>query len=232
MFKLVVKLFVGISIASVSFYALAQSVEQTKGTFVDKFRQLDEVLPTPNVYRTASGAPGHQYWQQQADYVISVTLDDDNRSITGEETITYHNNSPDNLSYLWMQMDQNRFLKHSDAYKSRDEGAAGAMSYGRLRAELIAESSDGGYQIESVTDANSNPLPYTIVDTMMRIDTPLASGDQVSFNVNWSYNVVQARAVGARGGWEQWERDGNNVFFISQFYPVNYCGGCEKNRGL
>src|SRR5690348_15052171 len=83
--------------------------------FDDKFRQLDELLPTPTSIRTASGAPGHAYWQQRADYAIRATLDEGRRAITGTETITYHNNSPDTLSYLWVQLDQNIYKRDSDA---------------------------------------------------------------------------------------------------------------------
>ena len=78
----------------------AQGIQQTKGTYQDKFRQLDEVLPTPNVYRNASGQPGHQYWQQEVDYEIDVALDENSQRISGTETIRYQNNSPDTLGYL------------------------------------------------------------------------------------------------------------------------------------
>ncbi len=74
------------------------AIKQTKGDFEDKFRQLDEVLPTPNVYRNAAGEPGHQYWQQQVDYDIDVKLLEDERRIEASEEITYHNNSPDTLN--------------------------------------------------------------------------------------------------------------------------------------
>ena len=81
----------------------------------DRFRQLEQLLPTPNAVRNAAGAPGHAYWQQRADYTIRATLDEDKRSISGSETITYHNNAPDTLRYLWLQLDQNKFKPDSDA---------------------------------------------------------------------------------------------------------------------
>ena len=83
----------------------------------EKFSQLKEELPTPNTYRVASGAPGHEYWQQKADYVINVVLDDEKQALSGTEKITYFNNSPDELDYLWIQLDQNIRKQHSASHK-------------------------------------------------------------------------------------------------------------------
>jgi hypothetical protein len=92
--------------------ASADAIKQ-KGGFEDKFRQLDVDLPTPNTYRTASGAPGEAYWQQQADHVINATLDEAAKRITASETVTYRNNSPHSLRYAWFQLDQNQFKQDS-----------------------------------------------------------------------------------------------------------------------
>ena len=94
------------------------SLVAQENTNQNKFRQLGQELPTPNVYRTASGAPGHMYWQQKADYKMKITLDDETQKIYGEETVTYYNYSPDALSYLWLQLDQNRRANHKfDSFK-------------------------------------------------------------------------------------------------------------------
>ena len=201
--------------------ALASPVEQTKGTFEDKFRQLDEALPTPNSYRTASGAPGHAYWQQKVDYDIAVELDDAGKRIIGSGTITYTNNSPDTLRYLWVQLDQNRFARHSDANATLATTARNRMGFAALRRLMEARRHDGGYDIVSVTDAQGGDLAHSIVDTMMRIDLPqpLASGQSTAFSIDWSYNIPEGRVLGARGGWEQFQADGNRVYFIAQWFP-------------
>ena len=148
----------------------------------DKFRQLEEILPTPTTIRTASGAPGAAYWQQRADYSIRATLDETRRTITGAETITYHNNSPDALSYLWVQLDQNIYKKDSDArttatVMSREawanaKDADAGLKFDGLRGTLEAGVFDGGYNIGAVKDASGRPLHYIINRTMMRIDLP------------------------------------------------------------
>lgn len=200
----------------------ADVVEQTKGTFVDKFRQLEENLPTPNVYRTGSGAPGHMYWQQQVDYAIKVSLDENARTITGSQTVKYKNNSPDTLTYLWLQLDQNRFSKHSDAVAAMDaqDGYKKRMSYSALEAISRTENQEWGFNLTRV-QSGGRDLSYTINDTMMRIDlnTPLKPGENFTFEVDWWFNIVEAKIVGARGGYEPYERDGNDVFFISQWFP-------------
>jgi hypothetical protein len=119
---LLIAIFVLVSVPLSSF---GDAIQQTKGSFVDKFRQLDETLPTPNTWRNAGGQPGHEYWQQQVDYQIKAVLDEANRRLTGEETISYRNNSPDTLSYLWLQLDQNIFRSDSMAEMSDDFGGAG-----------------------------------------------------------------------------------------------------------
>ncbi|WP_339863773.1 M1 family metallopeptidase [Paremcibacter congregatus] len=198
--------------------ASAQTTEQLN----DVFRQLsDEVLPTPNVYRTASGAPGHKYWQQQADYKIDVTLDDDKQRIIGSAEVKYYNNSPDTLRYLWIQLDQNRFAHNSGQDKSAFSSADAKAGYGAIRAEVYKETYEGGYKISRVTDSGGAPLPHVINDTMMRIDlpTPLRPGQKISFNIDWSYNVLDATIIGARGGKEFFKEDGNYIYEIAQWFP-------------
>ncbi len=170
--------------------AQAGAIKQTKGDFEDKFRQLGVDLPTPNAYRSASGAPGPAYWQQRADYDIEVRLDEEAKRIEASETITYYNNSPDTLSYLWVQLDQNRFKGDSIARRTEtaSTGEDGdTISFGSLRREQAFEEVEGGYDIESVTGPGGE-LDHQIVDTMMRIDLPepLEPGQEVEIGIDWS----------------------------------------------
>jgi len=198
--------------------------------FDDKFRQLDEQLPTPNTIRTASGAPGHAYWQQRADYSIRATLDEAKRSITGAETITYHNNSPDTLTYLWVQLDQNIYKPNSDTrmgatVRSRDawdkpRGPDDGMKFDQLQTMMTARTFDGGFNIKSVKDSGGAPLHYVINRTMMRIDLPqpLKPGAKVAFSVEWSYNINEQKVLGGRSGYEKFD-DKNDLFEIAQWFP-------------
>jgi len=135
-----------------------------------KFRQLYEEFRSPNVYRTASGAPGHLYWQQRADYDLQVELDDDSQRLYGSGTITYHNESPDALSYLWLQLDQNRRARDSDTYKTQTTSISENMTFSEL--QRLHLDFDGGFKIAYVRDAAGRDLPYVINKTMMRVDLP------------------------------------------------------------
>ncbi len=185
----------------------------------DKFRQLDQELPSPNTYRTASGAPGHQYWQQKADYDIQIELDDATQRISGSQTITYHNLSPDRLEYLWVQLDQNMRAKDSDSHKIRTGTLRDSVSIRQLARML--DVFDGGYRIESVTDASGRPLSYTINKTMMRIDLPrpLAPGASYSFKMAWWYPVQDRMKYGGRAGYEYFPEDDNYLYAIAKFHP-------------
>ena len=137
-----------------------------------KFEQLGQTLPTPNEYRTGSGSPGPEYWQQQADYIINAELNDDTQSITGSETVTYHNNSPEVLTYLWLQLDQNLFDSDSNTGKTRTTSIQDSITTKEIAGNLDLYDFDGGYKIKSVTDASGNGLNHFINATMMRIDLP------------------------------------------------------------
>lgn len=194
---------------------------QSKSKPSDKFRQLDELLPTPNEYRTASGAPGHKYWQNRADHVISVELDDERQRIQASETITYANNSPDELRYLWLQLDQNIFAKDSDAFRSQTSGGLDRIPLSVLDSLLRRPEFDGGYKITAVKDAKGQPLKYVVVKTMMRVDlpTPLKPGQQISFSVDWNYNINDAVKLGGRSGYEYFPKDRNYIYEIAQWFP-------------
>lgn len=187
--------------------------------FQDPFKQLYRELPTPNSYRTASGAPGHEYWQQKADYIIDVVLDEEKQKISGKETITYHNNSPDYLEYLWLQLDQNMRAKDSDRSLIQQDKLSSRERYRNLISP--ASQFDGGFKITTVTDDAGNALPYVINKTMMRIDLPepLSPGEKVSFNIEWWYNINNRLEIGGRSGYEYFEDEDNYIFTIAQFYP-------------
>jgi hypothetical protein len=194
---------------------------QEKSQPSDRFRQLDELFPTPNEQRAASGAPGGKYWQQRADYKIDVQLDDANHRITGSETITYYNNSPDYLSYLWLQLDQNIFANTSDTVLTQTAPNLEKVPFSTIENLLFRNEFEGGYHITSVRDARGNPLRYVIVKTMMRIDLPqpLASNQTTVFSVDWNYPINDSKRVGGRTGYEFFPTDGNYLYEIAQWFP-------------
>ena len=181
----------------------------------NKFKQLKEEFPTPNSYRTASGAPGHEYYQQKADYKINVRLDDEKQRIYGDEVVSYYNNSPDVLSYLWVQLDQNVRAKDSKASKVRPSDINDRTSFGQL--DRMHNPFDGGHNIEYVKNAEGKDMKYTIVNTMMRIDLEqaLKPGENVSFKVKWWYNVP----ANGRGRAEYFAEDDNYIYTIAQWFP-------------
>lgn len=186
-----------------------------------KFKQLYEEFATPNTYRSASGAPGPDYYQQQADYVMDIRLDDKNAKIFGEETITYTNNSPDNLEYLWVQLDQNVRAKDAKALLRNGSRVTEENSVEGFAKQFITPNFDGGFNIEYVKDASGKALPHTINSTMMRVDLPtsLKSGEQYSFAIKWNYNIPDHTVNRARSGFEFFPKDGNRAYVIAQFFP-------------
>jgi len=191
-----------------------------QNTNTNKFRQLGQELPTPNIYRAASGAPGHEYWQQQVDYEINLEVDDENQRILGDEVITYTNNSPDVLTYVWVQLDQNVRAKDSDTYKIQESKIDKKESLSSIK-RFQGSDFDGGFKIEYVKDANDKPLLHTINKTMMRVDLPVAlePGDKYSFKIKWSYNINDRMKMGGRSGYEYFEEEDNYLYTIAQFYP-------------
>lgn len=190
-----------------------------------KFEQLDQMLPTPNEYRSASGAPGPKYWQQQADYVINAELNDENQSITGSEVITYTNNSPDPLRYLWVQLDQNINERDNNTQKTSTNSVTNNINTKAIAGNAGLYDFDGGFKIKSVADASGKALPYFINQTMMRVDLPqpLKTGQKVSFSIDWSFNIND-RVRGAtpndgRSGMEYFPKDGNYLYIIAQWFP-------------
>lgn len=210
-------LFIGISVN-------AQDIKNNPGSnHGNRFEQLGTILPTPNEYRTASGAPGPKYWQQRCDYDITCELDEANRRLIGRETITYVNNSPDVLTYLWLQLDEN---EHSNTNNSGYQGS-NTMPRSITEADItryggkIDKDREYGFNITRVADATGKALPYTINKTMMRIDLPqaLKPGQQIVFKVDWNYNIIERTKYGGRGGFENFPEDGNDLYTMTQWYP-------------
>lgn len=185
----------------------------------NKFQQLGVLLPDANSFRTASGAPGFQYWQQNADYKIKITLDDNKHTIAGEEIITYYNNSPDPLNYLWLQLDQNMRAKNSLRNQTQTGEISENMESSTLR--YLNFDFDGGFKLLKVADIEGAELKYTVNETMMRIDLPatLKSGESFSFQIKWWYNINNRDEYWGRSGMEYFPKDDNYLYTIAQFYP-------------
>ena len=187
----------------------------------NKFSQMYDVMATPNMFRTASGAPGPAYYQQQADYKIDIELDDKKSTIKGSEVITYYNNSPDTLEYLWVQLDQNQAAKNSQTPLAESQRMEQVLPAATFSNKFLKQDLERGFNIESVKDVKGNTLSYTINQTMMRINlvSPMKPGDTFSFGIKWNYNVNNYRVEGGRSGYELFEKDGNKLYVIAQFYP-------------
>ena len=188
----------------------------------NKFEALGTILPTPNEQRTASGAPGNKYWQQSCDYDIKVELDEKNLKIIGSETVTYFNNSPDALSYLWLQLDENQHSTVDNANYQFSSTLNSNMSIAAIEKMNDAKKDNGfGDKITLLTDVNGKKLSYTVNKTMMRIDLPtdLKPRQQFTFKCNWSYKIPDRIADFSRGGYEYFPEDGNYLFTIAQWFP-------------
>ena len=196
------------------------AIDQSKGSFEDKFRQLDEVFPSPNLSRPATGEPGPMYWQQRADYKIKIKLNEDTRSVEGSETITYTNNSPLTLKYIWLQLDQNIFAKESINNLTRPWGGGdSSVDFSTLRRQNFMDKFEGGFQELSIK-INNKSADTNLVGTHVRInlDQPLKPGESTSLDIEWAYALVEENAVRARNGYETFE-DGNDIFLMAQWYP-------------
>lgn len=201
----------------------AQDVDSTK--WRGKFEQLEQLLPTPNEYRTGSGAPGPKYWQQRVDYEIMATLNDANQSISGSEKILYHNNSPDALKYLWIQLDQNINQKDNNSQKLKTSAMKDSINSLDMAGTVGIFDFEGGYKILSVRDMDGNNLSYIINQTMMRIDLPkvIEAGQKFTFFIDWSFNInnrmLDNTMNDGRSGYEYFPEDGNYSYIIGQWYP-------------
>ncbi len=209
----------------IPFLAWAQDKKETprEGGHYDnnKFSQMYDLLATPNMFRTASGAPGPAYYQQQADYKMDIVLDDKNKRLDGVETITYHNNSPESLEYLWIQLDQNEKKRDSKSPLVQSQRMDGALPVDGFVKKYMEEAFDGGFNLVYVHDAKGKPMKYTINQTMMRIDLPqpLKPKEKVTFSIKWWYNINNYRIDRGRSGYEEFESDKNRLYVVAQFFP-------------
>ncbi|HUM65919.1 MAG TPA: hypothetical protein PLV32_08745 [Chitinophagaceae bacterium] len=201
----------------------AQNIQNNPGSnHGNKFEQLGTIMPTPNEYRTASGAPGPKYWQQRADYDIKCELDEKNLTLKGSETVTYFNNSPNTLTYLWLQLDENQHSNVNNANYQNSNRMNTMVSPRQLESlEPVKEDNGYGFNIKKLTDANGKALKYSINKTMMRVELPVAlkAGQRFVFKLDWDYNIADRMTRGGRGGYEYFPEDGNYLFTMAQWYP-------------
>ena len=214
-----------LSLLALAGTAQADPLRQTKAPFEDKFRQLEgEDWPTPTDYRNAAGSPGYRYWQQKVDYRIEARLDEAARTISGKGEVRYVNNSPDEMRYLWLLLDQNRFKRDSLSERSSTVAGGGKISFTAIRRAKRFQDWEGGFSNLKILGADGKPLRFTVVDSLMRIDlpTPLKAGEATSFQMEWTFPMVETRVVGGRGGYECFTKpgeDGNCLFLASQWFP-------------
>ena len=199
----------------------AQKPKEGGHVDTNKFRQMYDLLATPNMYRTASGAPGPAYYQQQADYKIDLELDDRKQILFGSETITYTNNAKESLEYLWVQLDQNIMSRTSKTPLVTSDKTQPSMGVQGFSRSYLEQKFDGGFKIDFVKDATGKIMKTTVNETMMRIDLdkPLKNGEKVSFSIKWNYNINNYMLDGGRSGYEHFDKDGNNLYVLAQFYP-------------
>jgi len=212
------------TIANTFFYLtwlLGSTIGYSQTQPLNKFEQLETQLPTPNTYRNAAGAPGHQYWQQRADYDIQVTLHEKDNSVSGSQTVTYYNNSPDELTYLWLQLDQNEREHHAQTYYAMTDKPVPDKITAQTLRYADREYLDGGFKIEYVRSIDGKNLPYTINNTMMRVQipAPLKPKQTIKINIAWKYNLNDRMKLGGRSGYEYFPKDDNYLYTIAQFYP-------------
>lgn len=202
-------------------FSLPTQAQRTEQNHAERFEQLGTELRSPNVYRTASGAPGHMYWQQQANHEIEVELNDDNQSIKGWQKITYINNSPDELKYLWIQLDQNERDKDSNTPKIAESRINPRMNLRQLES-ILWHDMDLGLKINNVKNLAGEDIPVTIVKTMMRVDLPqpLKPGETTEFTMDWSFNIHDRMSfIGGRPGYEFFPKDGNYLYTMAEWFP-------------
>ena len=206
-----------------SLFASAQNSQNNPGSnHGNKFEQMGGILPTPNEYRMASGAPGPKYWQQRCDYDIKCELDEKNTKLNGSETVTYFNNSPSELVYLWLQLDENQHNSLKNANYQTSNQMSRTMTPQTIdRSQENKEDNGYGFNILKLTDALGKPLNYTVNKTMMRVElpAPLKPGQRFIFKLDWNYKISDRNVRGGRGGYEYFPEDGNMEFTMTQWYP-------------
>ena len=200
------------------------SFTQDRSNHGRKFEQLDNMLRSPNEYRGADGAPGPKYWQQKADYKISCTLDTKEHRIDGSEKITYHNNSPVELTYLWLQLDENEHSPGSTKHHQNGSEIFDLMNADSLeKLEAVTQLDKYGVKIQKVISEKGTPLKYIINESMMRIDLPqpLKPGKRVVFSIDWHYYMIDRMKTPSwgRGGYEYFADNKNYLYTVAQWFP-------------
>ena len=199
--------------------AIAQDVPGYSG----KFNAIDRLLEPPSPYRTASGAPGEDYyWQQRADYKIKASIDENTNELVGEETITYFNNSPHDLKFLWLNIEQNVNRKGNEDFGDVMGGVKDSIS--SLQMQYLVRPIDfpAGTDIQWIRDANGNDLDYIVNNTLLRINLPqlLMSGLNITFSIKWkNYITDRAKFLLSREGYEYFPEDDNKVFLLGHWFP-------------
>ncbi|MEO5948376.1 MAG: M1 family metallopeptidase [Chitinophagaceae bacterium] len=210
-------------LAGIATISMAQNIQNNSNSnHGNKFEQMGGILPTPNEYRTASGAPGPKYWQQRCDYDIKCELDEKNNKLTGSETVTYFNNSPNELTYLWLQLDENQHSSVNNANYQASNPMNKNVSPQQIEKEDENKSDNGyGFNIMKLTDGAGKSLKYTVNKTMMRVELPmvLKPGQRFVFKLDWNYKLSNRSERGGRGGYEFFPEDGNSEFTMTQWYP-------------
>jgi hypothetical protein len=215
-------IFIALLLTFSLFVTQAQPLRNAGSNHGNRFEQLDYLLQDPNEYRTASGAPGPKYWQQRADYDINVDINEEANVLTGAETVTYFNNSPDILTYIWLQIDENFHHPNSDNNYDKPSNMGSRLTHQQLLQMNPKEYLNGyGVNITALTDATGRPLSYTVNQTMMRVEMPipLKPGQKFVFKVNWNYKIPDKLTRYGRGGYEYFAEDDNNLYSIAQWFP-------------
>jgi hypothetical protein len=215
--------FLLVSLVCISGSMLGQNISNNPNSnHGNKFEQMGGTFPTPNEYRLASGAPGPKYWQQRCDYDIKCELDEKKQKLTGSETVTYFNNSPNELTFLWLQLDENQHSSVNNANYQTSNSMATQLSPQQMDRAQETKSDNGyGFNITRLTDATGKSLKYTINKTMMRLElpVPLKAGQRFVFKLDWNYKLADRQTRGGRGGFEYFPEDGNHIFTLTQWYP-------------
>ncbi|WP_053969781.1 M1 family metallopeptidase [Mangrovimonas sp. ST2L15] len=197
-------------------------INAQKQPWQGKFEPIDNLITPPSTYRTASGAPGRDYWQQRADYNIKASLDEKTKVLSGEETITYYNNSPDELTYVWMQLEQNVNKKEGESFGDAFGGVRDSISSLNMQYLTRAIEFPAGHTIKYVKNASGKDLKTLVNQTMMKVflDSPLKSGETTQFQISWSYPITdRSMFMLSREGYEYFPKDDNAVFLIAHWFP-------------
>lgn len=209
-------------LTTIIFILFVIQIQSQNQPWKGKFEPIDNLLSPVNSYRTASGAPGNAYWQQRADYKIKATINEKDNTLSGEETITYYNNSPDDLNYLWIQLEQNVNKKENEDFGTINNSLKDGINTRQMQFLTRAVDFPAGYTIKYIKGSNGKPIKSLVNNTMMKVllDTPLKSGTSLTFSIGWSYPITDRSLYRlSREGYEYFPKDDNTVFLIAHWFP-------------